>query len=171
MANNVIFCSVLLFRFLISDPRGLVSAPLMYNTKDQPLSSRMMLFTGDGRLRSKPEPAVVSHIKLKLATSTEMKNPEGVKQWLIALAKALATQGLDRELHQLCEDLLGPTHSAAMFSGKWVPTIIVRECVILSNIYFPTERQDFSTSLITYCRVRWTRGSSLDRYYLSCWKI
>lgn len=111
---------------LISDPRGLVSGPLMSGGLEQSVSSRMMLFTSDGRLRNKPEPSIVTHIKLKLATSTELKNPEGVKQWLIALAKALATHGLQKELHQLCEDLLGPTHSAARLTSKWAPKLLVR---------------------------------------------
>jgi len=67
---------------------------------------------------------MVSHIKLKLATCTEMKNPEGIKQWLIALAKSLAAHELEKELHQLCEDLLGPTHTAAKANSKWNPKIV-----------------------------------------------
>ncbi|ODM92537.1 Protein HIRA [Orchesella cincta] len=105
--------------FMISDPRGLVSSPL---TSDQTISGRL-LFSG-GRLRNKPQPAIVSHIKLKLATCTEMKNADGIMQWLIALAKSLATHELWKELHQLCEDLLGPTHSAAKVSSKWNPKIV-----------------------------------------------
>ncbi|ODN02676.1 Protein HIRA [Orchesella cincta] len=108
--------------FMISDPRGLVSSPLTSSPYDQTISGRL-LFSG-GRLRNKPEPAIVSHIKLKLATCTEMKNADGIKQWLIALAKSLATHELGKELHQLCEDLLGPTHSAAKVSSKWNPKIV-----------------------------------------------
>lgn len=113
-----------------------MSAPIALNSLDQSLSSRMALFSNDGRMRTKPEPAIISHIKLKLATCTEMKNPDGIKQWIIALAKSLATQGLEKELRQLCDDLLGPTHSSAKFTNQWNPKLIVSPVDSISLQYY-----------------------------------
>lgn len=88
-----------------------------------------MLLGGNGRIRNKPEPVIISHIKVKLATCTEMKNADGIRQWLIALGKTLANYGLKKELYQLCQDLLGPTHSSAMVTSNWSPTVAVRKSI------------------------------------------
>jgi hypothetical protein len=136
-----------LYRTLFSDMSGLVSSPLMPEVGD--VTSLVSLQFMSNR-RKKPETAVLSHIKLQLIKATEMKRAENIKQWLLALAKTMASHGkiilahklklhgewviflnryvfltgLDKELHLLCEDLLGPTHSLGSI-GAWLPTIAV----------------------------------------------
>jgi hypothetical protein len=39
--------------------------------------------------------------------------------------KLCISTGLEKELHILCEDLLGPTHSSAQLGSSWAPKISV----------------------------------------------
>jgi len=78
------------FRMLFSDSNGLVSSPLMSEAGDMTFLSSLSHI---GVRRKKPEPTIVSHIKLQLIKATEMKKPDSIKQWISVLAKTLATHG------------------------------------------------------------------------------
>lgn len=67
-----------------------MSSPMMPDAGE--LASSFGKTKLNGR-RRKPEPAVLSHIKLQLIKALELKKASSIQQWLVVLGKTLASCG------------------------------------------------------------------------------
>lgn len=44
--------------------------------------------------RRKPEPVILSHMKLQLTKAVELKKANSIQQWMVVLGKTLASYGI-----------------------------------------------------------------------------
>jgi hypothetical protein len=88
--------NTIIHRTLFSDARGLVSSPIDAGE----LTTLFLQANVNGR-RQKPEPVILSHIKLQLIKSIELKKSNSIQQWLVVLGRTLASFGLYKYIYIL----------------------------------------------------------------------
>jgi protein HIRA/HIR1 len=67
----------------------------------------------------------VSHLENQLACSIALRSSKEYHFWLLAYIRYLIQEGLESKLRDVCDDLLGPTHSVqTATTTRWDPTIL-----------------------------------------------
>ena len=84
------FLALLLYRMIISDP----GAPIRSNLNRRDEIMRHDSYSSlDKKKIGNPQHSVITSVKLKLASATELRKSADVRKWILILAKSLANYG------------------------------------------------------------------------------